>query len=112
MLVSSQRTVAAGAVEFVEHIVDEPPLKVIEAAGMRELAVAADTVALDTQAPQPRSRALTWRWSATDPTPKTSCWTKRKSKQMPRSWRNPSAKAKSPTEIERAERLMERLLRG
>ena len=48
---------------------------------------------------------------ATDPTPKTRCWTKRKSKQRPRSWRNPSSKAKSPTEIERAERLMERLLR-
>ena len=58
-LISLQMVATDGVVEeIVEHIVEEPPPKVMEAAGMTELTVAADTeVTFDAQAPQPWSRA-------------------------------------------------------
>ena len=59
-LISLQIVVTDGVVEeIVEHIVEEPPPKVLEAAGVTELTVAADMeVTFDAQAPQPWSRAI------------------------------------------------------
>ena len=58
-LISLQMVATDGVVEeIVEHIVDEPPPRVLEAAGVTELTVAADMeVTFDAQAPQPWSRA-------------------------------------------------------
>ena len=59
-LISLQKVATDGVVdEIVEHIVEEPPTKVMEAAGMPELTVAADMeVTFDAQAVQPWSRAI------------------------------------------------------